>query len=313
MSNTFKGYLCGIIAAICYGTNPLGVLLLYRDGINSNSAVFYRYILAMLILFGMMIVQRKSFAVSKRELLIVSILGILFSASSLTLFISFQYMDAGIASTMLFVYPVMVAVLMIILFKERISIVTMLSIALAIGGIAVLYHGGNGSTLSAVGVALVMVSSLTYAIYIITLNKSELRMSVIKLTFYITLVGTIAIGLFSLTSQSNHIQWLSRPEMWGYAMILALVPTVISLVMMTIAIKSVGSTPSAIMGALEPVTAVIIGITIFGEAFTERLAVGIVLILSAVMLIIISKAFNLHSFANAIVYVGHKVKKWRWH
>jgi len=182
MSNTFKGYLCGIIAAICYGTNPLGVLLLYRDGINSNSAVFYRYILAMLILFGMMVVQRKSFAVSKRELLIVSILGILFSASSLTLFISFQYMDAGIASTMLFVYPVMVAVLMIILFKERISIVTMLSIALAIGGIALLYHGGNGSTLSAVGVALVMVSSLTYAIYIITLNKSELRMSVIKLT-----------------------------------------------------------------------------------------------------------------------------------
>ncbi len=312
MGSTVKGYLCGIIAAVCYGTNPLGVLLLYREGINSNSAVFYRYILAMLILGGMMLVQRKSFAINRKELGIVIMLGLLFSASSLTLFLSFNYMDAGIASTMLFVYPVLVAVLMIIFFNERPSVVTALSICMALCGILLLYHGENGTTLSFAGVILVLLSSLTYAIYIITVNKSSLRMSSVKLTFYITLTGTIAIVLFSLFTPDNSLQWLSRPSMWLYALILALFPTVISLVMMTIAIHEVGSTPAAIMGALEPVTAVIIGITIFSEAFTERLAIGIVMILAAVILIIIGKSFSMHTFANAIVQVGSKIKRWRW-
>jgi drug/metabolite transporter (DMT)-like permease len=312
MNSTVKGYLSGIIAAVCYGTNPLGVLLLYREGINSNSAVFYRYVLAMLILGGMMLIQHKPFGITRKELGIVIVLGILFSASSLTLFLSFNYMDAGVASTMLFVYPVLVAVLMIIFFHEKPSIVTGLSICLALGGIMLLYHGDNGATLSLMGVMMVMLSSLTYAVYIILVNKSSLRMSSIKLTFYITVIGTIAIGLFSIVMPGNHLQWLSSPSMWLYALILALLPTIISLVMMTIAIHEVGSTPAAIMGALEPVTAVIIGITIFGEAFTERLAIGIVMILSAVILIIIGKSFSMQSFTDAIVFVGNKIKRWRW-
>jgi drug/metabolite transporter (DMT)-like permease len=59
---------------------------------------------------------------------------------------------------------------------------------------------------------------------------------------------------------------------------------------MTIAIKNIGSTPSAIMGALEPVTAVVISVSLFHEVFTLRLAIGIVLILSAVILVILRKS-----------------------
>lgn len=309
---SIKGYACGIIAAVCYGTNPLGVLLLYRDGINTCSTVFYRYLLAMLMLGGMMAVQRKSFALTRREFLIVSVLGILFSASSLTLFLSFTYMDAGIASTLLFVYPVMVAILMILFFHERPSSVTVLSIILALSGILLLYHGDGGASLSITGVMLVMLSSLTYSVYIIMVNKTSLRLSSVKLTFYVTLIGTLALSIYSVTVPGNHLQWLCKPEMWFYALILALLPTVISLVMMTIAIHEVGSTPSAIMGALEPVTAVIIGITIFGEAFTQRLAVGIVMILSAVILIILGKKFSLHAFADTVQQASRKIKHWRW-
>lgn len=312
MKSTFKGYLCGIIAAVCYGTNPLGVLFLYKAGINSNSIVFYRYLLAVLILAGMMLVQRKDFRVTKKELAVISILGVLFAVSSLTLYLSFHYMDAGIASTLLFVYPVMVAVLMILFFKEKLSIVTLLSITLALFGIALLYKGDGNATLSLVGVLLVMMSSLTYAVYIIIVNKSSLLMSSVKLTFYVMVFGTITIVLNSLTSPDNHLQWLSTPQMWMFALLLALLPTVISLVTMVIAIHEVGSTPAAIMGALEPVTAVIIGITIFGEAFTSRLAIGIVLILTAVMLIIVGRNVSPHKLISAFAYLGHKIKLWRW-
>jgi drug/metabolite transporter (DMT)-like permease len=85
----------------------------------------------------------------------------------------------------------------------------------------------------------------------------------------------------------DEIQLLHGVREWACAIQLALMPTVLSLFFMTIAIKNIGSTPSAIMGALEPVTAVFIGVVIFGESFTTRLAIGIILILSAVLLIIL--------------------------
>ena len=105
MTSKVKGSICGILAAISYGTNPLGALNLYADGMNANSVIFYRYGLATAILAVIMLVQKKSFAVTRKEFVILSVLGVLMALSSLTLYCSFNFMDAGIASTLLFVYP----------------------------------------------------------------------------------------------------------------------------------------------------------------------------------------------------------------
>lgn len=291
-SDKIKGTICGIIAAITYGTNPLGALNLYAEGINVDSVLFYRYGLAVVILALMLLVMRTPLRISRREFFICGFLGIMFAISSLTLYSSFHYMDAGVASTILFIYPVMVAVLMAVFFKERVTAVTVISIILALSGIGLLYKGGDGTTLSLIGVLLVMLSSLTYAIYMITVNKSGLSLSPIKLTFYVMLCGVLAIILHSLFRQENHIRLLTTASQWGWGLMLALVPTVISLLLMVVAVRQIGSTPTAIMGALEPVTAVVIGVTIFHEAFTLRLAAGIVLILIAVMLIIAGKSIR---------------------
>ena len=72
---------------------------------------------------------------------------------------------------------------------------------------------------------------------------------------------------------------------WFYVGWLAIVPAILALVMMVYAAKYIGSTPTAIMGALEPLTAVLIGVFLFGEVFTIRLAFGIILIFSAVVII----------------------------
>lgn len=312
MNPKLKGTICGIVAAISYGTNPLGAMNLYKDDISANTTIFYRFGLAALILAAMMIVQRKSFAVTRRELLILAVLGVLMGSSSSSLYFSFYFMDVGIASTLLFVYPVMVAMIMATLFKEKVTVSTVVSIALSLAGITLLYHGGDGATLSTMGVLLVMVSSLTYAVYIVIVNKSSLRLSSVKLTFYVLVFGVLTILAYT-TAMGQHIQMLTTPAQWGYALMLALVPTVISLVLMVIAVHDIGSTPTAIMGALEPLTAVAIGVMCFGEDFTARLAMGIVLILAAVILIIAGKSLSPHHITMVVNSIGHRLAKtWRW-
>ena len=290
MNSKLKGTLCSIGAAVSYGLNPLGALPLYSQGINTNTVLFFRYGLAVVLLALFMLFKRQSFAITKKETSILVALGILFAMSSLTLFLSFHYMGAGIA------------------------IITILSIILALSGIALLYKGNDGDVLNITGVILVMISSLTYAIYIIVVNKSPLRISSVKLTFYVLLFGVISLIIYSLAGdQNNYIQMLTTSEMWFYALILALFPTVISLLLMVVAVHEIGSTPTAIMGALEPLTAVVIGVVMFGEQLTLKMATGVLMILVAVLFIIAGKSLTVNKITTVIGRLGHVVvKHWRW-
>lgn len=314
MNSRLKGILCGVGAAVSYGMNPLGALPLYADGINTTSVLFYRYGLAVILLGLFMAVERKSFSITLKEFAILVPLGVLFALSSLTLFASFHFMDAGVASTLLFVYPVMVAIIMAIFFKERITFVTVLSILLSLSGIALLYRGGDGGVLDTTGVLLVMLSSLTYALYIVIVNKSSLRMSSLKLTFYVLLVGVLLITSCSFFGDGEaRIQILTTPSMWLHASILAVFPTIVSLLLMVVAVHEIGSTPTAVIGALEPLTAVMLGVTLFGEELTLRLSVGITLILSAVILIILGNSISLNRITVVVGNFGHLLAKyWRW-
>lgn len=148
INNKTKGFLLGAIAAASYGMNPLFTLPLYSAGMSVDSVLFYRYALAIVVLGIMMKMQKQSFAIKKADVLPLCIMGLLFSFSSLFLFMSYNYMDAGIASTILFVYPVLVAIIMAVVFKEKVSPVTMFSIALAFVGISLLCKSPGGQTLS---------------------------------------------------------------------------------------------------------------------------------------------------------------------
>lgn len=312
MNAKVRGTICGIAAAVCYGTNPLGAINLYKDGFTANTTIFYRFGLACLILAIMMIVQRKSFAVTRRELGVLAVLGVLMGSSSSSLYFSFLFMDVGVASTLLFVYPVMVAVIMAVMFHEKVTKATVAAIALSLAGIALLNRTSDGSALSLWGVTLVMISSLTYAVYIVVVNKSSLRISSVKLTFYVLLFGLLTILGFTF-GMGEHVQPIVSASQFGYALLLAVLPTVMSLVLMVVAVHDIGSTPTAIMGALEPMTAVAIGVLCFGESFTARLALGIVLILTAVILIIAGKEMSPHKITHVIGKIGRKLAKtWRW-
>lgn len=247
--------------------------------------LFYRYALAIVVLGIMMKMQKQSFAIKKADVLPLCIMGLLFSFSSLFLFMSYNYMDAGIASTILFVYPVLVAIIMAVVFKEKVSPVTMFSIALAFVGISLLCKSPGGQTLSLVGITFVFLSSLSYAIYIVGVNRSSLKdMPIAKLTFYVLLFG-LSVYVVRLKFCTG-LQPIPTPLLWVNAVSLAVFPTVISLVTMTKAIHYIGSTPTAILGALEPVTALFFGVLIFGEQLTPRIILGILMVITAVTLII---------------------------
>lgn len=289
MSNKIKGYLAGIFAAIFYGTNPLGTLALYQDGFGAGAVLFYRYFFAVVIFAVVMLVRRETFAIRPGHAIRMAVLGAFFALSSLTLYMSFKYMDAGVASTILFCYPIMTAVLMVAFFHEKVTWATTIAIALAIGGIALLYRGGGeGTTLSTVGVTLVILSSLLYALYIIMTGQMHTGFSAVRFTFWVLFFGCLTVVVW-LIATGEHVPVLHGTMQWACALQLALLPTVLSIFLINIAIDNIGSTPASILGALEPVTAVFIGCAVYGESFTFRLAVGIVLILSAVILIVLRK------------------------
>lgn len=293
MNKKLVGILCAIGAAVCYGTNPLGALNLYAEGMNTPSVLFYRFGLAWVIIAVVMLFKavgrRESLKLSWREFGTLSALGLLFIGSSLTLYLSFHHMPAGVASTILFTYPVMTALIMTLFFHERVRLATIASILLSLAGVLLLYWSDAGGTLSLVGVVLVLVSALTYALYIIVVDKSPLAMSSFKINFYVLFYCAAGMALFALLS-GQPLQLPPTPRAWLWVGWLAIVPAIMALVMMVYAAKYLGSTPTAILGALEPTTAVLIGIFVFGEPFGPRLLVGIVLILAAVTIIVLSKS-----------------------
>ena len=282
------GTLAGIAAAICYGTNPLGALKLYAAGMQTNSVLFYRFGLAWVIITIVMLLRKESFRVTRQEFRVLTGLGLLFIVSSLTLYLSFLYMAAGVASTILFTYPVMTAVIMALFFHERITFSTILSLLLSGAGVVMLYWSDGVGTLSILGVFLVLASALSYALYIILMNKGNLQMSSFKINFYVLMYCTLGMVVYSLLAGMP----LTLPQnavSWFYVGWLAIVPAIFALVLMVYAAKYVGSTATAILGALEPLTAVLIGLLVFNEPFTAYLAVGIVLILAAVVIIAMVK------------------------
>ena len=289
LSQRTKGYIAGAVASCSYGLNPLMAVPLFAMGMASYSMLFYRYIFAAIILGMIMIATRKSLRLERRQIPRMLIYGLLFSCSSLLLFESYRYIDVGIASTLLFMYPVIVALINRIFFKERLSAITALAILLALGGVTLLYFGGGkeGGTLNLTGVLYVVASSLSYAIYMVAINRSDIRtLPSSTLTFYSIFFGLILYVIFIIRDGGAYP--LNNLTAWTCVIGLALFPTILSILTMAVAIHNIGSTATAILGALEPLTGLAIGIVVFNEQPTAMTVAGIIMILTAVLMLILA-------------------------
>ncbi len=285
--NKFVGIFCAAIAAVTYGMNPFFGLPLYQEGLSPFSVLFYRFFLAA-ILMGIVTALRKSSFFLPRECRIpAAAAGVIMALTCAFWFLTFRIMDSGISAALLFVYPVMVALIMAIFFKEKPGKAIIAGIILAVAGAVIICYPGSGAKINAPGLIYIMLSALTYAVYIVMVRKSSLhKLAPETLTFY-AMLFSLPVFLIFLRGGAD-LQMLPSLKALGNALGLALFPSVLSFLMAAVAIRKIGATPTAIFGALEPVTAVFIGVCIFHEAITVKIVAGVTLILAAVVIVICS-------------------------
>ncbi len=290
MSRKFIGTIYGAIAAASYGTNPLFAIPLYAGGLSVNSVLFYRYSLALIIYYILLkFIKKVSLKVSFKDILPLIILSILFAGSSITLFNAFKYIDSGLACTILFIYPIFVALIMSLFFKEKITKTTIFALFLTSVGIILLYNGKTDQNLNATGIMYILSSALFYALYIVSVKnlKGVNNITSEKMTFYVILFS-LPIFIYNLNF-CTQLQIINSPLLWLNVLGLAIFPTILSIEATNISIKLIGSTYTAILGALEPLTALFFGVLLFHEILTTKIIIGIIAILIGVILIILRK------------------------
>ena len=296
--NKLKGYLLAALAAAAYGTNPAFAVPLYEEGMNPNSVLLFRYAFGIPLLALLMICRGISFKIEKSAIFPTILLGLLMAVSSLTLFESYNYMNSGIASTLLFVYPIMVAIIMMMFFHEKNGPSLYLCLIIMFAGLFLLVYTEEGIALSPMGCLLVMISALTYAIYIVFVNVSKKlkHIPTSKLLFYVLIWGTVLFLANSACGTSLTLP--SYSHQWWNLLALAVIPTLLSLACTTIAIQIIGSTPTAILGSLEPVSAVLLSVFFLHQPISSQEILGGCLIVIATIIVINEKRID-----KTILYV----------
>lgn len=285
-----KGYLYGCISSASYGLIPLFAVPMMRKGMDIDSILSYRFACASLVMCLMLLIKKVSLRITLKEFFLLVILGTVFASSSQFLFLGYNYLTVGVASTILFTYPAFVALIMFFLYKEKPTITTILSIVIAFAGVALLYLGdGESGPLSLLGILIILLSALSYGVYMIIVNKSRVnKMNGTKLTFYAMMFSCVIFTAKALISNGGHLAPFPDFISVVNLLSLAIIPTIVSGITMVKSVHYVGSTITAVLGAMEPLTAVLVGIIAFSEKFTLNLAAGIILIIGAVTLIVLS-------------------------
>ena len=283
MSDTLKGYLFALVSALTYGMIPLFMIPLKKlDFFSVDTALFYRFLIAAILILGYLVFyQKESIKINLKEGIVLSILGLFYALSAEFLFIAYDFLSPGIASTIFFIYPIMVALILGIFFKEKITLATTISLLIVVVGVGVLSIKDNFE-INYIGLFVSLLGALMYALYMIIVNKTKIKASGVKVSFY----SMVFASLFFLVKTLVLGNGVTIPslEIGTHLALFSLITTALSVVSLVYAIKFIGSTPTAIMGAVEPVVAVMISVGLFDETLTFSLIAGVIIIISGVLI-----------------------------
>ena len=289
MTRIQKGVTLALVTSILYGLMPFFSVPLQAEGVNhlSNlSILFYRNLLGSLPLALIMLWKRISFRISLPELITLIVLAGFSDGAALFQIEGYPpLLPTGIATTIHFLYPVFTALIMMIFYKERCSRPTLVALFMAVSGVALLSWPTGDVSVKLLGIVFELLSAICFALYIVRLNHSRVsRMDGTKLTFYIIFIGSLLFAGEGL--RTNDLQPLTTPFQWEYIFVLGIVCTAIVNLLIVISTRLIGSTIASMLGALEPLTAVIVGLLFMGESLTLTISIGILLVLSSVLLIL---------------------------
>ena len=285
--NAIIGYPAGIITGITYGLNPLFAVPLMKNGAATESILFFRYFFAVLLLGLFLLLSRQSFKVSGKQIGVLLTLGLLYTASSVFLFEAYEYIASGLATTLVFLYPVLVAIIMVFL-RVVPSWPVWMAIAATFGGVLIMTQSDGTQTVNPIGVLLSIASALVYALFIVIINRSKAISGISNtlLTFYALTVGAVVFIGKIISSDTAITAGITTGMDWLNLVGLALLPTIVSTATLAIASRNIGATKASVLGVFEPITAIVVGTLMFGEPLTTNIIVGISIAMVAVTFMI---------------------------
>lgn len=291
MSTTVKGFLNASISGIAFGLIPLFAIPVLATGMHSTSVLIYRYAFGCLAMLGMLMFHRTRMWLAFGDFLRILLLSAMYAVSSIALIEGYNYMASGIATTLLFSYPVWTLLLSVLFLHERLSLTTAVAIGIAVAGVFFLSGilDGNGSMEGLTGLFLLLLSGFLYAVYMVIFPRMRIRqMPSLKLTFYIFFFAMLILTLYA-TFTRGRIDPIDTRSQLVNLFLLGVVPTAVSNVTLIMALKQISSTLAAVLGAFEPMTAMCVGILLFGEPLTLPIVIGFVLIITSVLILVLSK------------------------
>ena len=291
MSTTVKGFLNASISGIAFGLIPLFAIPVLATGMHSTSVLIYRYAFGCLAMLGMLMFHRTRMWLAFGDFLRILLLSAMYAVSSIALIEGYNYMASGIATTLLFSYPVWTLLLSVVFLHERLSLTTAVAIGIAVAGVFFLSGilDGNGSMEGLTGLFLLLLSGFLYAVYMVVFPRMRIRkIPSLKLTFYIFFFAMLILTLYA-TFTRGRIDPIDTRSQFVNLFLLGVVPTAVSNVTLIVALKQISSTLAAVLGAFEPMTAMCVGILLFGEPLTLPIVIGFVLIITSVLILVLSK------------------------
>lgn len=286
-----KGILFAALSSSTFGLAPFFTISLIMAGYSTFEALSYRWGVASLFLFLVGVFSGVKFRMSWRDFRTVFCLSLFRATTSFSLVVAYQNIASGVASVIHFMYPLAVALTMMFVFKEPKSKTIISAIVISIIGAVFLSTGNiesSGGSDTVLGIVMSTISVFSYAGYIVGVRRTRaVNIPSVPLTCSVMGIGAVLFIIGGFFTGGIRIE--TDPHIWLYIAGLGLVATAISNISLVQGIKLAGPTLASIMGAMEPLTAVVIGIFVFGETFSWHTAVGIVLILFAVLLVILKQ------------------------
>ena len=285
--NAIIGYPAGIITGITYGLNPLFAKPLMNAGASTEAILLFRYGIAVILLGAYLLLKKENFRITLKQAGVLLSLGLLYTASSTFLFEAYKYIASGLATTLVFLFPAMVAIIMVFL-KVVPSWPVWLSIAATFAGVMIMTGGAGAEKVNPLGVWFSIASAFVYALFIVIINRSKVISSIPNslLTFYALLTGTFFFIGRCLFSGADLMAGLDGGMAWCNLIGLAVLPTIVSTASLAVATRNIGATKASVLGVFEPITAILVGTLVFGEALTPNIIAGILISIVAVTFMI---------------------------
>ncbi len=295
---TLNGIFYACISSASFGFSPLFSIGLLAAGLSNSDVLSYRWALAAIVLMVYAAVKGKTLRInSLDEAWKIALLSGLRALTSVTLLIGYANIASGIASTINFMYPVIVVFWMMLVHGEQKSWINLAAIALSILGVYLMASGDGlkiegGNT--ALGLACSIISAVSFAAYYILMKRTRAdKIEVVKFTTWIMIMCAVYFIIGGLIVDGG-ITLVHDGKLWLYILGLALWSTMISNFTGVKAVRRIGPTLTSILGALQPLTAVILGVLFLDEHLGFKSIAGIVLILTAVLMVVTHQNMKKH-------------------